>query len=119
MIRKSPLSSLYRENQLSIWDESLNGLDIRKRKVIEFLLFIVQITLQIINLINAYHFACVNNIQWLFLNVKRLSIKIAITFIVAGLGLNENENENLLLCDLMEHCRNWSRMSNAVIKNGR
>ena len=40
MIRKSPLSSLYRENQLSIWDESLNGLDIRKRKVIEFLLFI-------------------------------------------------------------------------------
>ena len=30
---------------------------------IEFLLFIVQITLQIINLINAYHFACVNNIQ--------------------------------------------------------
>ena len=40
MIRKSPLSSLYRENQLSILDESLNGLDIRKRKVIEFLLFI-------------------------------------------------------------------------------
>ena len=35
-----------------------------------------------------------------------LSKKIAITFIVAGLGLNENENENLLLCDLMEHCRN-------------
>ena len=35
MIRKSPLSSLYRENQLSIWDESLNGLDIRNRQAIE------------------------------------------------------------------------------------
>ena len=40
MIRKSPLSSLYRENQLSIWDESLNGLDIRNRQVIKFLPFI-------------------------------------------------------------------------------
>lgn len=40
MIRKSPLSSLYRENQLSIWDESLNGLDITNRQVIKFLPFI-------------------------------------------------------------------------------
>ena len=39
-LEEAHFRSLYRENQLSIWDESLNGLDIRKRKVIEFLLFI-------------------------------------------------------------------------------
>ena len=60
----------------------------------------------LIILINAYHLLVTIIYNRIFLNVKRLSIKIAITFIVAGLGLNENENENLLLCDLMEHCRN-------------
>ena len=62
---------------------------------IEFLLFIVQITLQIINLINAYHLACVNNIQWSFLNVKRLSNKNVIIFIAIKLAYYENKNESL------------------------
>lgn len=39
-LEKAPFRSLYRENQLSIWDESLNRLDIRNRQVIEFLPFI-------------------------------------------------------------------------------
>lgn len=39
-LEKAPFRSLYRENQLSIWDESLNGLDITNRQVIKFLPFI-------------------------------------------------------------------------------
>ena len=58
---------------------------------IEFLLFIVQITLQIINLIN--------NIQWSFLNVKRLSNKNVIIFIAIKLAYYENKNESLQECE--------------------
>lgn len=39
-LEEAHFRSLYRENQLSIWDESLNRLDIRNRQVIEFLPFI-------------------------------------------------------------------------------
>ena len=39
-LEEAHFRSLYRENQLSIWDESLNGLDIRNRQVIKFLPFI-------------------------------------------------------------------------------
>ena len=34
-LEEAHFRSLYRENQLSIWDESLNGLDIRNRQAIE------------------------------------------------------------------------------------
>ena len=39
-LEEAHFRSLYRENQLSIWDESLNGLDITNRQVIKFLPFI-------------------------------------------------------------------------------
>ncbi len=41
-----------------------------------------------------------NNIQCLFLNVKRLSIKIVIIFIAIKLASYENKNESLWECEM-------------------
>lgn len=52
-----------------------------------------------------------NNIQCLFLNVKRLSIKIVIIFIAIKLVSYESENESLRECE-MERINNESEKVN-------